>query len=393
MSFDIGIATDVPDLMSKLDAFLTKGHALEPAYSGVGTGTIDQLIGTAASVVEEITVTFTDSTHFSAQGSVSGALGAGTVGEPFVSSVCAFTISAGGTPWQAGDTIQFVITSPWIQQRAINVGTPTAEYIWQAPGNDGESAIYVGVQRFTDLTGDYDNLRLLGATGFDDAATFSSQPLCCTRPVLPLLRVGSMPYWFIASGRRVIIAVKVSTVYEMAYLGLLQQYQNPNQYPYPLIVGGSMSWQSEPAATSTSWRWSYVGEEHRAFPFSGYDANNNHNRHQLRYRNPAGAWVGATAKSYNASYSPIGYIWPYWGMNNVRANLDGTYPLFPVMLHEDFVHTFEAGQVDGELEGVFATTGHAQAAENRIIVDRIAYLVLQNVYRTSVENYCALKLV
>ena len=153
-----------------------------------------------------------------------------------------------------------------------------------------------------------------------------------------------------------------------------------------------MTWNSEPSATSANWRWSYQGETHRAFPLSGYDANNVHNRHQLRYRNPSGVWIGATMKSYNANYSPIGYIWPYWGMTDMRPNLDGSYPLFPVVLHEDFQHTFVAGQVDGELAGVFATTGFGAAAEDIITVGRKDFLLLPNVFRTSKENYFALEL-
>jgi hypothetical protein len=392
MSVITGTASDVPDLLVKLDAFLTKGHSLELAYAGAGDGRITGLIGTPASVLEEIEVTFSDATNFAVTGTVSGALGAGTVGTIFTSTVASFTITAGSTPWGAGDTITFMMTPPWEQLRAANLGTGIDEYIWKAPGNDGASSIYVGLNRFTNATGDYDNLRLLGATGYDAGQTFANQPNSCSRPILPLLRSGSMPFWFIASGRRVIIAAKVSTVYECAYLGLLLQYQNPNQYQYPLVVGGSMSWDTEPAATSVNWRWSYQSEVHRAFPLSGYDSSNTHNRHQLRYRNPAGVWIGATMKSYSASYSPIGYIWPYWGMNDMRPNLDGSYPLFPVVLHEDFQHTFVSGQVDGELEGVFATTGYGAAAEDLITVGRKHFLIMQNIYRTSKENYFALEL-
>ena len=243
MSFEIGTATDVADLLLKLDAFLLKGHSLEPAYTGVGDGTITLLIGTGSSVVEIITVTFTSSTAFDVVGSVTGALGSGTVGVPFTSSVVDFTIVAGGTAWATSDTIIFAMTPPWVSERAI----AGSEHIWKAPGNDDASGIYVGVLRFTDVGADYDNLRLGGFTGFDIGQAFADQPGAVTRPVLPLLRVGSMPYWFVANGRRVVIIAKVSTTYESAYLGFIDTYANPNQFAYPLAVGGSMAFNIEPA--------------------------------------------------------------------------------------------------------------------------------------------------
>ena len=54
MSCSIGTATDVADLLTKLDAFLTVGHCLDPIFSGTGTGTIEELIGTASSVLDSI---------------------------------------------------------------------------------------------------------------------------------------------------------------------------------------------------------------------------------------------------------------------------------------------------------------------------------------------------
>ncbi|MBN2321300.1 MAG: hypothetical protein JXR49_19630, partial [Acidobacteria bacterium] len=259
MSFQTGTATDVADLLTKLDAFLTVGHSLDPIYSGTGTGTIEDLIGTVSSVLETITVTFSDDTNFSVSGSVSGSLGSGTVGSPFTSSVCNFTIQAGGTAWANGDTVEFVMTAPWVQERFSTVANDVDEYsCWKAPGNDGESAIYVAMQRISNVTGDYDNLRLNGYTSYNSGLSFYGQTGCMPSkgPCLPLLRVGSMPYWFVANGRRVVIVVKVSTVYVAAYLGLITPYMDPNAIPYPLMIGGSMAYDYEPSETSTSWRWS-----------------------------------------------------------------------------------------------------------------------------------------
>jgi hypothetical protein len=394
MSWESGTATDVADLMAKLNTFLLKGHALEPSYSGAGTGTIDNLIGTASSVLETITVTFSSSAAFSVSGSVSGALGSGAVGTPFTSSVVNFTIVAGGTAWQAGDTIVFVMTPPWVSQRA----TAGSEYIWKAPGNDAASSIYAGILRFTDVGADYDNWRLGGFTGFDSGQAFASQPGALTRPVVPLLRVGSMPYWFVANGRRVVMIAKISTVYEAMYLGFFNTYANPNQHAYPLIVGGSMSWTNEPASNSVNWRWSYTGTEHRAFGIGSTSISTDYNTYPLRMRRPDGIFQGFC--SQRSSSTSVGYLFPYgYDFSNTMANLDGGYSLLPIVLHSDDgapgVYpgiTVSNPQQWGELDGVLAVTGHGNAAENTVTIGRTKYPVVQNVNRTTKTDYFAVKL-
>lgn len=393
MSWENGTATDVADLMAKLNTFLLKGHALEPTYSGVGTGTIDNLIGTASSVLETITVTFSSSTAFSVTGSVSGALGSGTVGTPFTSGVVNFTIVAGGTAWANGDTIVFVMTPPWVSQRA----TAGSEYIWKAPGNDAASSIYAGILRFSDAGADYDNWRLGGFTGFDSGQAFASQPGALTRPVVPLLRVGSVPYWFVANGRRVVMIAKISTAYEAMYLGFFNQYANPNQHAYPLVVGGSMSWANEPASNSVNWRWSYSGNEHRAFGI-GLGIFSDFNNYPLRMRRPDGIFQGFC--SSRASSSITGYLWPYgYDFSNTVLNLDGGYPLLPIVLHSDDGApgiypsiTVSNAQQWGELDGVLAVTGHGNAAENTVTIGRTKHLVVQNINRTTKADYFAVKL-
>jgi len=394
MSFETGTATDVADFLLKLDAFLLKGHSLEPAYAGVGDGTITLLIGTGSSVVETITITFTSSTAFDVVGSVTGALGSGTVGVAFTSSVVDFTIVAGGTAWAAADTIIFAMTPPWVSQRAV----AGSEHIWKAPGNDNAASIYVGVLRFNDVGADYDNLRLGGFTGFDPGQVFAAQPGAVTRPVLPLLRVGSMPYWFVANGRRAVIIAKVSSTYESAYLGFIDSYANPNQFAYPLAVGGSMAWNVEPALTSANWRWSHTGTEHSCFVTPAKTTASTDNTFQLRFRHPSGNWEGYSAHS--GQTVARGLLWPYsYSMLNLIPNLDGGYALFPVILHSSTsasgfypAITIIGPQMWGELDGIAALTGDSNASENTITIGRTQWLVVQNIFRTTKSDFFAVKL-
>jgi hypothetical protein len=363
---------------------------LSPVFAGTGNGTISGLIGGSASVAEVITVTFTSSTAFSVAGSVSGAIGSGTVGTPFTSSKVNFTIAAGGVAFVTGDAFTFGTTPPWTSLRR----TAGSEMIWQAPGNGGADQIIVGAKTFSDVGADYYNWRLGGFTAFNSGVAFNQQAgylggagQANPSAVLNLWNQ-STPYWFVANGRRVIVVAKVSTVYVMAYLGFFSPYMSPGAFPYPLIVGGSMAWNSEPASNSVSWRWSYVGNEITNFPW-GYGANGstmiNPYQSSLRMRLPSGSWGGHDRSVNEATF---GQIWPYgYGMTDWRTNLDGGYMMLPIVLFDATPNVY------GELDGVLAITGFQNGAENTVTLGSSTYLVVQNISRTTKTDYCAVKLI
>ena len=206
--------------------------------------------------------------------------------------------------------------------------------------------------------------------------------------VLPLLRVGSIPYWFIANGRRVVVVAKVSTNYELAYMGLINSYASPSQFPYPLAVGGSMNWaaSAEPPDGDVRWRWSYNGNEHIGFPF-GSQTYANDLPGQFKLRRPDGYWRGFSATSM--SFGASGTLWPYlnyYAAQAMRENLDGSYSLIPILLTEDSPTIF------GEPDGVAFVTGYNQESENTVTVKRVPWLVVQNIFRTTAHDYCAVKL-
>jgi hypothetical protein len=386
----IGSATDYADLLNQLDTFLTgKGMALTPSFVGTGNGTIDAQ-GGSASVVETITVTFTSATAFGVVGSVSGSLGTGVVGTPFTSTKANLTITAGLTAFVATDAFTFAVTSKWTSLRR----TSGVEMIWQAPGNGGLDQIIVGASVFSDVGADYYNWRLGGFTAFDSALAFNMQAgyvggsgQSVPSPVLPLWN-STIPFWFIANGRRVIVIAKVSTVYTSCYLGLMASYMAPGAFPYPLVVGGSLAFLgSEPASTSTNWRWSYTGAEMAAFPIGRTGGLTSDSEAVLLLRLVSGVWRGFS--SINTSTS-TGGIWPYgWVVPSSwdwRPDLDGGYSLLPVVLCD------ETPNVYGELEGVKAVTGFSQSVENTVTVAGIPHLVVQNVFRNTKSDFFAVRL-
>jgi len=391
MSVKVGTATDYGDLLNVLDTFLTAtGMALTPSFTGTGNGTIDAR-GGSAGVAETITVTFTSATAFGVVGSVSGSLGTGVVGTPFTSTKANLTITAGGTAFVATDAFTFVVCPPWTSLRRVSA----SEMIWQAPGNGGLDQIIVGAKTFFDVGTDYYNWRLGGFTAFNSGAVFNQQAgyvggasQAHASPVLTLWN-SSIPYWILASGRRVILIAKVSTVYVAAYLGFLAPYMAPGSFPYPLIVGGNLAFQNEPGTTDPSWRWSYTGTDMRNFPIPFAQTMSFAYRSSLQLRLADGSWQGFDT---NPNETVFGQVWPYafidqvGGTSDWRPDLDGGYPLLPIVLSDPTPNVY------GELDGVFATTGFSQSSENTVTVGGIQYLVIENVFRNTKADFFAVKL-
>jgi hypothetical protein len=390
MSVQIGTATDYANLLNLLDTFLTgTGMALTPSFVGVGNGTIDAH-GGSAGVTEVITVTFTSSTAFSVSGSISGALGTGTVGTLFTSTKANLTVTAGTTAFAAADAFTFSVCPPWTSLRRVS----GSEMIWQAPGNGGLNQIIVGAKAFSDVGTDYYNWRLGGFTAFNSGQAFNQQAgyvggasQANPSPVFTLWN-STIPYWFIANGRRVIVVAKVSTVYVTAYLGLMSSYMAPGSYPYPLIVGGNLAFSTEPVTTSSSWRWSYAGLEMRNFPIPLSGSMSFDYQSSLRLRQSSGNWRGFDISNAETLF---GQVWPNayidQGTNyDWRPNLDGGYPLFPIVLFDGTPNIY------GELDGVYSTSGFSQGSENTVTIGGIQHLVVQNVFRNTKADFFAVRL-
>lgn len=519
MSWKQGTADNFTDLLVQLDAFLALGHSLPPVFSGTGNGRITGLIGTASSVQETLTVTFSSATAFSVAGSVTGAMGSGTVGAAFAHARAAFTITAGSTAWAAGDTIQVVMTLPWqrkrlhggaahlqsqtfdvskvvdgsattytnplatdlpqwgglrliqaVEVRSVRLAIFTApatgprdyrvdysddglawtqaaawtaqtwtlaseqrvhdipasgahlywrlvitaangantdiaeltfytatggqtlnaipwfgDAIWQAPGNGAADQIFLGAQLKWNAVGAYWCWKLGGFTGYSPGSAFDAQPGYSGGTGFLTLWDAPIPYWFIASGKSFKVIAKVTSQYEQAYLGFLDAYSAPGGYPYPMLIGGSMGFSgTDPVATSTSYRYSSDTDDHRAWwKLNGEGAT----RGTASFRKISGPWKKVHGV-YNGVNSDNAFFWPYCNvgqMQDMRVNLDGSVALLPILLTEP-------GNCYGEPEGVMALSGNNQSVENLVTVNRVDWLVVQNIARVGVLDYAAYRL-
>jgi len=262
------------------------------------------------------------------------------------------------------------------------------ELILKAPGLAGTDEIYCAIRSYESSTSGYYLWDGNGYIGFNAANTFTAQPgaIAGWLPMMSLWNA-AIPYWFVASGRRVVVVAKISTVYQAMYLGFIRPWATPGQYPYPLLVGGAMTGQR-------GRNYSVTSPNHRHFTDPGEDTQNNANT-ACMLRGPSGAWLpfqNSYTSSAEVRYDGPRPLWPtnYGALSNLREAPNGRYVLMPIVLTQ--YNAVADHDLFGELDGCYWVSGFNNAAENIVTVGGIDHLVVQNVYRTSVRDYWALRL-
>lgn len=320
-------------LLEGLHSFLIVGHTLAPSFTGTGTGYCDDAIGTSSSVQEVITATFTSSTAFTVSGSISGAMGSGTVNTLFTHARFKATIQVGSVAWVAGDTITWTITAPW----AILNYVSGQSYIYQAPGNDGTRQVNIGWTVQSNVSGGYYGARI-GAYPTWVSNTFQWRPWnVCWWP-LGVFSGSSIKLFVRVSGQFVYAVARVGTYYMSMCAGLYDALGTWDQQPYPYMVGGCYSWSSEPAVSSANWLYSTILSPtytSGVSPLVAVDPSQIFNKAggSLFIRTPCNFWQTVEDSNYdapmavNAAYPILGSL--YMDRSKITFCLDGTIPAWP----------------------------------------------------------------
>jgi hypothetical protein len=215
-----------------------------------------------------------------------------------------------------------------------------------------------------------------------------------------------MTYWFTASGRRFIVVVKISTVFESAYCGLFLPYALPNTYPYPIYIAASAGLGSNQPAD-----WRSLANSHASLALpSRVDGTGPTFRPCTAFcLSPAAQWEEVTVPSTdNVATSALTGVMlhPFYDGGFVAATtetiagqrlyaddalalqVEGPADVFAVHAVTLFRRT-PANQAYGILDGVVAVQGRNNAAENEITVGAVDYLVVQDTFRTTLNRYFA----
>ena len=107
----LNTAGTLPTLAAKLQTAQETNLVGAVALTGTGNGRLLELVGKGDTVAETITVTFSSASAFTVSGSVTGAMGSGTVGTKFTSPQISFIAYAGSTAFVNTDTIAVVMSA------------------------------------------------------------------------------------------------------------------------------------------------------------------------------------------------------------------------------------------------------------------------------------------
>jgi len=247
-------------------------------------------------------------------------------------------------------------------------------HLLRGPGLAGEDEVYVRIMANSVAASDIWGWSFWGFGSYNAGLPHDSQPNTSGSCGMALWN-GSIPYWFIANGRRFIVVAKISTVYSSMYAGLYLPYAAPTEFPYPIVVMGS----HEDATTA---RWSQAN-----FTVGGFFEPSDGNAY---LRHIDGTWIAVAnyTEANGRSHMDTTCVWPYDMDLYYRENADGSYSIVSTIIHSNT----SGGNVYGELEGVFFTSGYGLASEDVITISSVNYLVVQSVYRTTRLSYAAIRL-
>ena len=262
---------------------------------------------------------------------------------------------------------------------ALGQDTDVDQIVVSGPGTAGTDEILFGLRPQVNVGTDVFNLEIRGLTVWQPAAGNISQQVNPSRATVLHLWNQPMQYWFVGNGRRFIVVVRVSTVYQPAYCGFLLPYVLPSQWPYPMFAGA--------ASGDITWRWSQVDANHSGFFDPGLNA--------CQILLPDVVWYdvenkdnvgGGTTDSYNQN-NLITHPYRYDRIP-VRENLDGTYHLEPVSVISRVPYQAQLAR----FQGVFRVSGFGNSAESIVQFGGVDHLVVPSTFRTQWDDYCAIAL-
>ena len=192
----------------------------------------------------------------------------------------------------------------------------------------------------------------------------------------------NMKYWFIANGRRFIIAVKVSNRYATMYCGFIKPSGTDLEYPYPMFIGGNHTFSDRPYTNDDT-------STNRSF-FNPQADNSSSSSSSMIYT-PSGRLCfldNQGGSSVQAQNNLVGVTYPYHYNHYIGKTLDDEY----VLLDIDIVQWYGGMSHLGWFDGAYFVTGFENSPENIITVGNDSYLCVSAMVQNDYNNWVAIKL-
>lgn len=288
----------------------------------------------------------------------------------------------------------------WTLAWEAPVGAPnSSDIVLKGPGLAGQDDVFIGLRRVDRDASDEFEIQIVGMTNvLPDATTFNGHVNVQPQHVKLFLDNGPMTYWFVANGRRFMVVVKISTVYEAAYAGLFLPYAYPTNYPYPMFVGASAGSQNN----VTSWR--STSDAHRHFVNSYFYTNNPYEEPSAWMLSPQGDWLRCSAYGHDTTVGigPKRFFNGYgittdqisgnFGYNTLRERQRGCFGGQVYLTPHTLVQASPGDQSYGILDGTAYVNGYDNGSENIVTISGVDHLVVQDAFRTGVDHYWTMRL-
>lgn len=280
-----------------------------------------------------------------------------------------------GTATNYRDLLAKIATFASANGWSILEQSETSFYL-RGAGTSGLDEIYVGATAYEDAANNRYNFELFGSWGYKAGRAFNKMPMSSGGGVYVYLWNQSMPYWLSVNADRILCFAKIGTVYMSIYLGFLKRFGTEMQYPYPLCIGGcggssTVNYSNSTASLISFWSAVYG------------DANS-----RARVCLPGGVW-GFMAEGGGSALNPrLGIFSPVsLKVLTLITTPDNTYPLYPL-----YVCGSVEPAVYGEYDGIHWITGYGNASENTLTIDGKNYIVFQDIFRTTYDAFCAMRM-
>lgn len=311
----------------------------------------------------------------------------------------------GGIPVPAADQWTVLANGGGMPALPTTGFATDGEVYLQGPGSDPDDEIIVGIKTYRSVGANVFGWDMRGFTAFNSALTFDTLP--GTSPaVYAAFDDAAFDCWFWVDRRRIMALARVGTVDVLVHLGFIQQFGTRNQYPYPLLIGGSQS------ASTSSFQTNNFGHSGLPDPCD--------NGAQLRWVD--GSWQeyrnyqGTSATRSTARISTGNVVWPHRNSSTNDDGIDsstaegnedalfegfavgssvaissseiGEYALFPAILTN-------GTQLVGRVDGLYTVFGLGLVSGDTITDNSespaVVYDVFANTWRTEPVDYIAIR--
>ncbi len=416
MAWQTGTAGDYVDLLDKLIALAVNRSLATAAVNAGGTGYVvgDMLsISETGGVVEEGLSASVEVTAVS-----SGVVTAVKVYHGGAYSTDPTTTTANATSGGTGSGCTLDITfadTGWTTHRNSFV-SPEREWIAEGTGS-GTDEIFVGIRTYRDAGAGAYNLELGGFTGYGSGLDWEQQPGWSNKSTYVPLANTTIAYWLSVTARRIVGVFRIGTTYTNMYLGFLNPFATPSEYPYPLYVAGCASKLNRVYSESNIlmsglcdpvYETSFTGPHALRFTDGQwYPVANSGGANRLKKEDrvvyPCGT-IDTTPPNAEDDFTAVVENDESWG---AVIGFSGLAPnpiarLHPspdtggditIMLPTIVAFTSPSEQIAGEMSDVFwiSTAGSGIVSEDRLIIGSERYFAFQNCNRTDQFAFVAIR--